>query len=116
MAPRCRDSFSHDWIYSEAHPVPGDSMNLFSHPLLLICLPLVLGLLIFIFGRSRKVARKRLQLLVSAKLLPRLSPTQSGKKEWIKFSLFCSALVFFILGLAGPQWGSKKRTVNPTGH
>ncbi len=90
-------------------------MNLFSHPLLLICLPLVLGLLIFIFGRSRKVARKRLQLLVSTKLLPRLSPTQSGKKEWIKFSLFCSALVFFILGLAGPQWGSKKRTVNPQG-
>ena len=115
MAPRCRDSFSPDWIYSEAHPLPCDSMNLFSHPLLLICLPVVLGLLIFIFGRSRKVARNRLQLLVSAKLLPRLSPAQSGKKEWIKFSLFCSALVFFILGLAGPQWGSKKRTINPQG-
>ena len=90
-------------------------MKFFSEPQYLIFLPLILGLLVFIFGRSRKVARKRLELLISQKLLPLLSPSRSANKEWIKFSLFCAALVFFILALAGPQWGSQKKTINPKG-
>jgi len=72
-------------------------------------------LLILIYGRSRKEATRRLDALVAPKLLARLTPQRSAKKEWIKFSLFCGAIAFFILALSGPQWGSKKRTVTPRG-
>ncbi len=90
-------------------------MSLFAEPLVLLSLPIVLGLLILIYGRSRKEASRRLDALVAPKLLARLTPQRSAKKEWIKFSLFCGAIAFFILGLSGPQWGSKKRMVTPRG-
>jgi len=90
-------------------------MSLFAEPLALLSLPIVLGLLILIFGRSRKEATRRLDTLVTPKLLARLSPHRSSRKEWIKFSLFSGAIAFFILALSGPQWGSEKRTVTPKG-
>jgi len=90
-------------------------MSLFSEPIVLLSLPIVLGLLILIFGRSRKEATRRLDTLVAPKLLARLAPHRSAKKEWIKFSLFCGAIAFFLLALSGPQWGSKKRTITPNG-
>jgi len=90
-------------------------MSLFAEPLVLLSLPIVLGLLILIFGWSRKEATRRLDTLVAPKLLARLSPHRSSRKEWIKFSLFCGAIALFILALSGPRWGSEKRTVTPKG-
>jgi len=90
-------------------------MSLFANPIALLLLPIVLSLLILIFWRSRKEATRRLDTLVAPKLLARLTPQRSAKKEWIKFSLFFGSIVFFILGLSGPQWGSEKRKVTPRG-
>ena len=88
-------------------------MSLFAEPLVLLSLPIVLGLLILIYGRSRKEATRRLDALVAPKLLARLTPQRSAKKEWIKFSLFCGAIAFLFWRFRAHNGAQKSARLHP---
>ncbi|MDA9110544.1 VWA domain-containing protein, partial [bacterium] len=90
-------------------------MNFFAQPDLLFSIPLVLGVLILVYFKSRKVARLRLAQLIASKLLPTVVPHFSRKREGIKIAFFFAGIIFLLLSLAGPQWGFSKRTVSPKG-
>ena len=90
-------------------------MNLFANQnILFIGLSSIIGL-VAIFYWSQKIKRKRLTLLTSYQLLPKLTPNWSLKQQILKFSLFGLGIIFLFLGLARPQWGSEKRKTQPAG-
>ncbi|MEM1217023.1 MAG: VWA domain-containing protein, partial [Bacteroidota bacterium] len=45
----------------------------------------------------------------------RLAPGLSRYKHWVKFSLIMIGLLFLIVGMANPQWGSKRQPVQRKG-
>lgn len=90
-------------------------MNFFADQnILLIGLFSLIGLVV-IFYWSQKIKRKRLYLLTSHQLLPKLTPNWSLKQQILKFSLLGTGIFFLFLGLARPQWGSEKRKSQPSG-
>ena len=64
-------------------------------------------------ARIRK--KKAIAEFGSPELLSTLMPLQSYKRETLKFILVLVALFFVILGVAGPQFGSKLQQVKKEG-
>ncbi len=71
-----------------------------------------LGLL---FWKSQKTKQKRIELLISAKLLPKLAPSWSKTLQLTKLTLLLLSVSLLFIALARPQWGSEKKTSEPTG-
>lgn len=90
-------------------------MNLFADQKILYLGTGIILLLCFVYRWSQQVKLKRIKLLTSAELLPKLVPGWSPKQQIIKFSLILLAFLFLLLGLARPQWGVEKRKSHPTG-
>lgn len=90
-------------------------MNSFSRPEFLLFIPVALVILLVVYVRSRKLAKKRIKILVSNKLRSRLIPQLSEKRAVLKFIFFLTSIVFCCLALSGPQWGSTQRSVTPQG-
>lgn len=74
---------------------------------LIILVPLVLGLF-FLLLQWKKA---RLNKFGDFDVIQRLMPDWSVKREWIKTSLFSFSLLFFLIALANPQWGTRKQKV-----
>ena len=71
-----------------------------------------LGLL---FWKSQKTKQKRIEFLISAKLLPKLVPSWSKTLQLTKLTLLLLSVSLLFIALARPQWGSEKKTSEPTG-
>ena len=86
----------------------------FAHPELLYLL-LVIPLLIvfYIVMRSRK--KKAIAEFGNPELLAPLMPLLSFKRGAWKFTMILLALLFVIVGVAGPQFGSKLQQVKKKG-
>lgn len=76
---------------------------------------LVIPLLIILFVFSRMARRKALRRFGSEGLMKVLMPYASGARPVFKFMVVLLALVFFIFGLARPQFGSKLKKVKREG-
>ena len=74
-------------------------------------LPL-LGIFYFLYQLWRTKAFKRLGDL---NLVERLAPELSKAKQWLKFAFFSLGVLFLIVGLANPQWGTKKEKIKRKG-
>ena len=86
----------------------------FAHPELLYLLAVLPLLVVFyVVVRSRK--RKAIAEFGNPELLATLMPLQSYKRETMKFVMVLVALFFVILGVAGPQFGSKLQQVQREG-
>ena len=86
----------------------------FAHPELLYLLIIIPLLIVFyVVARIRK--KKAIAEFGSPELLSTLMPLQSYKRETLKFILVLVALFFVILGVAGPQFGSKLQQVKKRG-
>lgn len=90
-------------------------MNLFADQQVLYFGSCLLLCMWFIFKWSQSRKRKKLKLLTSLDLLPKLSPNCSPKQQYIKFGLIILSLLFLGLGLARPQWGTESRKSQPSG-
>ena len=90
-------------------------MNLFADEKIVYFGVVILLLLCVLYRYSQKAKQKRLKLLTSSELLPKLVPGWSTKQQVFKFGLLLLAFAFLFIGLARPQWGVEKRKSNPTG-
>src|SRR6266853_1663354 len=66
---------------------------------------LMIPLLIALFVHSEHRGLKRLQLFVSARLLPQLAGTVNRRRRVIRFGLLLLGLALAIVSLAQPRWG-----------
>jgi Ca-activated chloride channel family protein len=78
---------------------------------LLLILPLLVGFFIWSKRRKQKAAARFGDLTLVAKLADTVSPV----RDRVKSLLFVTALFFFILALARPQWGQKTEQVVRSG-
>lgn len=86
----------------------------FAHPDLLYLLIIIPLLIVFyVVARIRK--KKAIAEFGSPELLATLMPLQSYKRGTLKFVIILIALFFVILGVAGPQFGSKLQQVKKEG-
>jgi Ca-activated chloride channel family protein len=90
-------------------------MSLFADQKILYLGLFFLLLICFLYRWSQQIKIKRIKLLTSTELLPKLIPGWSPKQQIIKFGLILLACFFLFLGLARPQWGVEKRKSHPTG-
>ena len=74
---------------------------------LLILVPLVL-VLFFLLLQWKKA---RLNKFGDPEVVERLMPEWSIKREWLKTGLFSFSLLFLLLAMANPQWGTRKQKV-----
>jgi Ca-activated chloride channel family protein len=90
-------------------------MNIFSdQSFLYISLGVLLCICILYFW-SEKTKKSKILQLTSLKLLPRIAPHYSTKRNLIKFGIFTLGLILLSIALARPQWGTERRTNQPTG-
>ena len=90
-------------------------MNLFVEPAFIYAgLGASLGLLL-LFWHSQRVRLRRVNLLISSKLMPKLVPSWSKTLQWTKLSLLLVAVLLLFVALARPQWGTEKKKTEPTG-
>ena len=66
---------------------------------------LLVPVLIALFVHSEHRGLKRLQLFVSARLLPQLAATVNRRRRIIRFGLLLLGLALAIVSLAQPRWG-----------
>ncbi len=78
---------------------------------LLIVVPIILA--VYIYSNYRR--RKNLQQYGDVQLLRNLMPDVSDYRPGIKFWLSLTALLFIVVSLARPQFGSKKETITRQG-
>ncbi len=78
---------------------------------LLLLIPVVVGAYIYITRRKRK----QLEAFGDKELLQELMPNASHVRPNVKFSLEMSALIFLIIALAQPQYGTKEETIKREG-
>ena len=86
----------------------------FAHPdllYLLVIIPLLIAF--YVVMRIRK--KKAIEEFGNPELLATLMPLQSYKRETMKFVMVLIALFFVIIGVAGPQFGSKLQQVKREG-
>ena len=86
----------------------------FAHPdllYLLIVIPLLIIFYVVMMSRKRKAIAE----FGNPELLATLMPLQSCKRETVKFVMVLIALFFVIVGVAGPQFGSKLQQVKREG-
>ena len=90
-------------------------MNLFVDPAFIYAgLGASLGLLL-LFWHTQRVRLRRVNLLISSKLIPKLVPSWSQTLQWTKLSLLLVAVLLLFVALARPQWGTEKKKTEPTG-
>ncbi|HAD21353.1 MAG TPA: hypothetical protein DCF87_04465, partial [Opitutae bacterium] len=90
-------------------------MNIFSdQSFLYISIGVLLCICILYFW-SEKTKKSKILQLTSLKLLPRIAPHYSTKRNLIKFGVFTLGLILLAFALARPQWGTERRTNQPTG-
>jgi len=90
-------------------------MNIFSdQSFLYICLVVILCICILYFW-SEKTKKSKILQLTSLKLLPRIAPYYSTKRNLIKFGVFTLGLILLSFALARPQWGTERRTNQASG-
>ena len=90
-------------------------MNLFVEPnVIWIGLAVVSGLAL-LFWQSQRIRRRRIALLISAKLHPTLMPSWSQTLQWTKTSFLLVSVSLLFIALARPQWGTEKKKTEPTG-
>ncbi len=78
---------------------------------LLLLIPVVVGAYIYITRRKRK----QLEAFGDKELLQELMPNASHVRPSVKFALEISALIFLIIALAQPQYGTKEETIKREG-
>jgi Ca-activated chloride channel family protein len=86
----------------------------FEHPdylYLLLILPALLALFLYLMYRKKSDLKK----FGNMKLIKKLMPDVSLKKQYLKFWLLFVCVGLFILVIAGPQFGSKLETVKREG-
>src|SRR3954452_7262329 len=66
---------------------------------------LMIPLLIALFVHSEQRGLKRLQLFVSARLLPQLAATVNRRRRIVRFGLQLLGLALAVVSLAQPRWG-----------
>lgn len=71
----------------------------------------IIPVLIAIFVVMRYFRKRALQRFGDPELLQRLMPQFSKYKHILKLVLLCLTIVFAIIALANPQWGTKKEKV-----
>ncbi len=86
----------------------------FERPQILYFLIIVPVFLIWSYFRQRK-KWKQIASLYSAEVLESIMPEYSKKRPKFKFWLIAWAMVFFIIGLANPQIGSKLKEMKSKG-
>jgi Ca-activated chloride channel family protein len=78
----------------------------FSHPeafyLLLLLIPLI-GLILFNFSKKKKL----LDSFLSERAFAKMGLRSGREIDFFKSSLLNAALIFFIIALAGPEWGER---------
>lgn len=82
----------------------------FEHPEFLYALAL-LPVLVLFFSAMLIARRRAIRRFGTTTLMLRLMPERSKYKHIYKFVLLCIGLFLLIIGLANPQWGSKKEEV-----
>lgn len=86
----------------------------FAHPdylYLLAAIPVLLVLLLFV-QRQRMKARRQ---FAANELFLRLADAHSGRKVWVKFSVFLFAYAMLVVALANPQIGTRMEDVKQEG-
>ena len=78
---------------------------------LLILVPVLIG----VYWYSVRVRRRALERFGDPETVRGLMPEASPKRVRTKFTIFALALVFIVIGLARPQFGSKLKEVTRTG-
>jgi len=78
---------------------------------LLFLIPIIIGLYWFV----TKLQKKAINRFGNFETLMQLMPGFSFKRGWLKIIIFTTALLFVVLGLAGPQFGSKLTEVKRKG-
>lgn len=86
----------------------------FAHPSLLYLL-IIIPLLIVFYGMMVRRKKKAIAEFGNPELLRPLMPLLSFKRGTWKFVMLLLALIFVILGVAGPQFGSKLQQVKKKG-
>lgn len=86
----------------------------FAHPDLLYLL-IVIPLLVIFYIVTVRHKKKAIAEFGNPDLLSGLMPLLSFKRGALKFVLILLALLFIILGVAGPQFGSKLQQVKKEG-
>ena len=90
-------------------------MNLFVEPKIIWAgLAVVLGLAL-LFWQTQRIRRRRIGLLISAKLRPTLVPSWSRALQRTKMILLLIAVSLLFIAIARPQWGTEKKKSHPTG-
>ncbi len=90
-------------------------MSLFVEPTFIYAgLGASLGLFL-LFWYTQRVRWRRVNLLISSKLMPKLVPSWSNSLQWTKLSLLLLAVFLLFVALARPQWGTEKKKTEPTG-
>jgi Ca-activated chloride channel family protein len=74
---------------------------------LLWLLPALLALIIYAFGRKRQA----IAACIDATLVPRLMPSLSRARQWLKALCLLAAVACLILALTQPQWGKRWQDV-----
>ena len=64
---------------------------------------------------ARSMRRRAAAAFVSAAMQSRIMPAESGTRFWLRLGLWEAALIFAILALAGPRYGSTYEIVKPRG-
>ncbi|MBN38262.1 MAG: hypothetical protein CMI29_07315 [Opitutae bacterium] len=90
-------------------------MNLFVEPIFIYGgLGISLGL-VLLFWYTQRVRLRRVNFLISSKLMPKLIPSWSNVLQWTKMSLLLLVVLLLFVTLARPQWGTEKKKSEPTG-
>ena len=90
-------------------------MSIFSNSTILFIGISILIFLCVLFFWSEKKKKSKLLQITSIKLLHRLVPYHSKKRNLIKFGLFGLAVLLLSIAIARPQWGTSKRMSTPKG-
>ena len=90
-------------------------MSIFSNPNFFFIGISILVFLCILFIWSEKKKKLKILQITSAKLLPRLAPHHSKKRNIIKFALIGLAVLFLSIAFARPQWGTANRMSSPKG-
>ena len=77
----------------------------------LALLPVLAGL----FALAWRLRMTSLARFGGAEVVRRMAPSLSRYKHFVKFGLLLMACLFLIIGLANPQWGSKRKPVQRKG-
>jgi Ca-activated chloride channel homolog len=86
----------------------------FSHPeylYFLFLIPIIIGL----FWFATILQKRAINRFGNLETLKQLMPGASLHRGWLKIIIFSTAIIFIIIGLAGPQFGSKLTEVKRKG-